>query len=1072
LDLCLPNEGIQPITLSRVLYVPGLPINLLSSNNFRAKGVFFSNRDCTFRRIKDNKPFGFAPIRDGLNILRLASAPPEAPNAFGLLASHKDSSASPDQPSVPPRNSTDMTDLWHKRLGHPGLSSMRKIQAATRGLTNVRLTQLPTCEVCSLSKSERKVSRTPQRRAAKPLQRIHIDLIGHVKPETNHGQEYIVVITDDFSRYRWTFFISVKGDAHQTVVDFIKWSKLHCDPFQVMSVRLDQGTEFGVKSLQSFCRDSAIDLQYSAAYTPEQNGIAEASNKVILTKARAMMIDSGLPQHMWNRAVVYATYIANRSASRWVEKSPYQLFWNDIRDSDNTVDLSHLRRFGCIVYCHKPPNQIVKSEKFAPRAVRGYLLGMQGDSNTNYKIWIPGSCTILHTPHVTFDEARVYKDKEDRNTDEHHPNTTQSIEFETIHQNNSDPLTNQGVRRHHSDSNQHDSPPSPSSGGDTSAPGENASQPEFEDAPDDESDISDNITVTQPHQDAVQSDDDTVITLSGPRPAEGRSHRAIPRPDYRALHYGHLASALLAQPSTPFVVTEPSSYKQALSGPQSEHWYASMQREIKQLEDQNTWQVVQQLPPGRVLIKGRWVFKLKRNPDHSIKEYKSRWVAKGFMQEEGIDYFETYAATLRSGTFRTVFSLVAHYGWPLYQADITGAFLHSLLQDEIYMEAPHGFYTGQICKLLKSLYGLKQAPYLWYHALAKALEALGFLCLNADQCVFTNKEHDVFVLVFVDDLQITGPNTSAINALRAGLKTKFTLKEFDARTFLGLQIERNPSESLLRLHQRPYAERILQEFGFRDSKPVSTPMLEHSLLTHEGNVDITLQKWYRKVVGSLNHLATHTRPDLAYAISCLSRHLENPNKDHEAAAKRVLRYLNGTLDTGITFQCRSNEPMVFGYSDSDWAGDAETRRSTSGYAFFVAGGLVSWTSRRQSIVTLSSTEAEYVALTETFREAAWLRGLLTELGFEKSSLEPLLVLEDNQSTIQLTTNHANSNRTKHVDVRNHYCRQEYNSGHVDIQYVPTDLQTADGFTKPLKPIKWQHFLSLLRLSFHSQPQSV
>jgi hypothetical protein len=155
-----------------------------------------------------------------------------------------------------------------------------------------------------------------------------------------------------------------------------------------------------------------------------------------------------------------------------------------------------------------------------------------------------------------------------------------------------------------------------------------------------------------------------------------------------------------------------------------------------------------------------------------------------------------------------------------------------------------------------------------------------------------------------------------------------------------------------------------------------------------------------------------------------------------------------------------------------WAGDAETRRSTSGYAFFVAGGLVSWTSRRQSIVTLSSTEAEYVALTETFREAAWLRGLLTELGFEKSSLEPLLVLEDNQSTIQLTTNHANSNRTKHVDVRNHYCRQEYNSGHVDIQYVPTDLQTADGFTKPLKPIKWQHFLSLLRLSFHSQPQSV
>ena len=241
-------------------------------------------------------------------------------------------------------------------------------------------------------------------------------------------------------------------------------------------------------------------------------------------------------------------------------------------------------------------------------------------------------------------------------------------------------------------------------------------------------------------------------------------------------------------------------------------------------------------------------------------------------------------------------------------------------------------------------------------------------------------------------------------------------------------------------------------------------MLEQSLLPHEGNIDKTLQKWYRKVVGSLNHLATYTRPDLAYAISCLSRHLQNPSKDHEAAAKRVLRYLNGTLGHGLTLQCRSNEPIAFGYSDSDWAGDAGTRRSTSGYAFFVAGGLVSWKSRRQSIVTLSSTEAEYVALAEAFREAAWLRGLLTELGFDKSSLEPLLVLEDNQSTIHLTTNHANSNRTKHVDVRNHYCRQEFNLGHVDVQYVPTELQVADGFTKPLKTVKWQKFLSLLRLS--------
>jgi hypothetical protein len=363
--------------------------------------------------------------------------------------------------------------------------------------------------------------------------------------------------------------------------------------------------------------------------------------------------------------------------------------------------------------------------------------------------------------------------------------------------------------------------------------------------------------------------------------------------------------------------------------------------------------VVSALPPGRILIKGRWVYKLKRNPDHSIKEYKSRWVAKGFMQEEGIDYFETYAATLRSSTFRTVFALVAHYNWLLYQADVTGAFFHSLLQQDVYIEAPHGFYSEQICKLRKSLYGLKQAPYLWYQALSTALEALGYLCLHADHCTFTNKTHDVFILVFVDDLQITSPNTLAIDTLRAGLKTKFTLKELSAQTYLGLQIERNPSEHLLRLHQRPYAERILEEFGFHDSKPVSTLMLEQSLLSYEGSVDIERQQWYRKAVGSLNHLATYTRPDLAFAISCLSRHLQNLSKEHETAAKRVLRYLKGTQHYGLTFQYNLNEPIVFGYSDTDWAGDADTRRSTSGYSFFVAGGLVSWKSTTSPASTMS-----------------------------------------------------------------------------------------------------------------------
>ena len=765
LDLSLPKGGVQLITLSRVLYVPDLPINLLSSNHFRAKGVCFSNLDCTFRRVSDNKPFGHAPIHNGLNILQLAQSRSTAPTPVGLLASfeprstHKDSSARstalsngiaalppstvspipspPDRASPVTSRSDDQADLWHRRLGHPGITTMRTIQAATPGLPHVPFKQLQPCEVCQLAKSTRTVSRTPQRRARQPLEKIHVDLIGRIQPQSSQGHNYVTVITDDYSRYRWTFSTPVKGDAHQTVVNFVQWTQVHCSPFHIQVIRIDQGKEFGVTAIRTLCERESIDLEYSAAYTPEQNGIAEASNKVLLTKARAMMLDSGLPQRMWNEALVYATCIVNRSITQRSQlASPYQMFWQAIRNDETKNDRTHLRRFGCAVYYHRPSSQTVKSEKFAARAIRGYLLGMQADSATNYRIWLTESQTILHTPHVTFDETASYRD-----------------------------------------------------------------------------------------------------------------------------HVEHKAER-----------------------------------------------------------------------------------------------------------------------------------------------------TGN------------------------------------------------------NQIQITGPNTSAIETLRDGLKATFTLKELEARTFLGLQIERDLTKRCLHLHQTPYAEKVLQDFGFRNSKAVATPMLEHSFVPHEAPVDPSRQRWYRQAVGSLNYLAVSTRPDLAFSISRLSRYLDNPSSQHEVALKRVFRYLNGTIGHGLTFQARESEPFVYGYSDADWAGDVETRKSTSGYAFFVAGGLVSWKTRLQSVVTLSSTEAEYAALAAALREAAWLRCLLTEIGIEQAKVRPLPIFEDNQSAIKLATNHANSNRTKHIDVRNHYCRQEHNMGHVTIEYVPTDSQVADGFTKPLGSTKWKHFVSLLRLA--------
>jgi hypothetical protein len=454
------------------------------------------------------------------------------------------------------------------------------------------------------------------------------------------------------------------------------------------------------------------------------------------------------------------------------------------------------------------------------------------------------------------------------------------------------------------------------------------------------------------------------------------------------------------------------------------------------------------------------VYKKKLNLDNTVREYKSRWVVKGFMQQEGVDYFDTYAATLQPTTFRMIFSLAASRGWPMYQMDVTGAFLHSLIDSEVYIEPPEGFYPpGVVCHVHKSIYGLKQAPHLWFESLTKALADLKFRSVHSDPCCFTNEARDVFLMVFVDDFRITGPNNQAIDELRSGLRERFTMKDVEPTLYLGVSVERD--DETLRVHQAPYSRQILRRFGFEQARPAPTPMTNHTLSAHDGEVDETLRRLYIQAIGSLLFLSNRTRPDLEFAVNFLARFAANPAPSHWTAVKRVFRYLAGTTDLGITYHEDTGQPFLSGYSDADFAGDLDGRRSTSGYVFLLGGGPISWKSQRQRSVTLSTTEAEYTALTETAREAASLRQLLTELGLAVPL--PIVIFEDNTTTISLASNHTNHKRSKHIDIRNHYCREQAASGYIQIQYVKTKDQVADGLTKPIGPQRWKRLLAQLRM---------
>jgi hypothetical protein len=286
------------------------------------------------------------------------------------------------------------------------------------------------------------------------------------------------------------------------------------------------------------------------------------------------------------------------------------------------------------------------------------------------------------------------------------------------------------------------------------------------------------------------------------------------------------------------------------------------------------------------------------------------------------------------------------------------------------------------------------------------------------------------------------------------------MRDVEPTTYLGISVERRGK--CLRIHQASYSQQILKKFGFEHANPAPTPMTDYTLSFNEGESDEALRRLYIQAIGSLLFLANRTRPDLEFPVNFLARFAGHPSARHWTAVKRVFRYLAGTVELGITYREDPDEPFLFGYSDADFAGDLECRKSTSGYVFIMGGGPISWKSQRQRTVTLSTTEAEYAALAEAAREAASIRQFLTELGVTAPT--PIVIFEDNTTTISLANNHTNHKRSKHIDIRNHYCREQAALGHIQIQYVKTEDQVADGLTKPLGPQRWTRMLNQLRMA--------
>ncbi|KAM1712704.1 hypothetical protein ACFX12_023548 [Malus domestica] len=405
-------------------------------------------------------------------------------------------------------------------------------------------------------------------------------------------------------------------------------------------------------------------------------------------------------------------------------------------------------------------------------------------------------------------------------------------------------------------------------------------------------------------------------------------------------------------------------------------WQNAMQEEYDSLRAQGTWKLVPP-PENRSIVGSKWVYKVKKNPNGSISRYKARLVAQGFSQEHGVDYSDTFSPVVRHTTVRIIIALAAMNRWELKQLDIKNAFLHGELQEEVYMKQPQGFvdpsHPTHVCKLLKSLYGLKQAPRAWNSKFTSYLLAMGFTASVSDTSLFMKSDSvDIIILLlYVDDIILTGSSSVKVQNVVQELSTVFDLKDLGRLTyFLGLQIQYKSNGDIF-VHQAKYIKDLIHKSGMDSCKPATTPCKPHSqLLCSEGTL-LADPSTYRSVVGSLQYL-TFTRPDIAFAVNAVCQYMNSPTEIHFGAVKRILRYLQGTLHNGIMYSAASH-PTLTAFSDSDWAADLNTRRSVTGYVVYLGENPISWQSKKQTSVSRSSTEAKYKALAHTAADIAWVR---------------------------------------------------------------------------------------------------
>ncbi|RVW74320.1 Retrovirus-related Pol polyprotein from transposon TNT 1-94 [Vitis vinifera] len=487
------------------------------------------------------------------------------------------------------------------------------------------------------------------------------------------------------------------------------------------------------------------------------------------------------------------------------------------------------------------------------------------------------------------------------------------------------------------------------------------------------------------------------------QPQENMSLRRSTRERRNAISDDYIVYLQEREVESGMMEDDPINFQQAMKSSNSQKWIEAMNEEYKSMQDNKVWELVP-LPVGTKPIGCKWIFKTKRDSNGNVERYKARLIAKGFTQKEGIDFKETFSPVSTKDSFRIIMALVAHYDLELHQMDVKTAFLNGDIDETIYMWSKY-----------------------------------------------------IFLVLYVDDILLATNDISILHDTKRFLSKHFEMKDLgDASFVLGIQIHRDRSRGILGLSQRTYIDKVLQRYGMQNSKPGDTPVAKGDKFSLNQCPKNSLESQemqkipYASAVGSLMYAQVCTRPDIAYIVGMLGRYLSNPGMNHWRAAKRVMRYLQRTKEYMLTYR-RLDQLELIGYSDSDFAGCQDSRRSTSGYIYLLAGGAISWRSAKQTLVTSSTMEAEFVACYEASNQGIWLRNFVTGLRVLDGIERPLKIFCDNKSAVLYSNNNRSSTKSKYIDIKFLVVKEKVQSGQISIEHIGTNSMIADPLTKGLPP---------------------